>query len=325
MNFFSRTFHWVAFENAKKITRSRKFLEEMNEIILWDKFLKRINKHYYNSEIRTWRKKFDSKLMLKIYFLQQWYNLSDPWVEDAIYDRLSFQQFLWIDIGKKWSVPDETTILHFRHFLEKHNLQERFFDIVKKMMEQEWFIMYEWTSVDATLIKAPTSTKNKDKKRDPEMSSTVKNGSFHFWMKVHIGADHESGLVHSVSCTGANVHDSKEFFNCISWNEQALFWDKAYGNKILKQLCRETGIFYGILDKNTRNRRLSNTQKIKNKQKTDVRKKVEFNFGIIKHLWWHIKVRYRGLEKNTKHFFWLFALSNLYKYNQIQKRKALTS
>lgn len=170
MNLFSYTFHWISFENAKKQTRSTKFLEEMEEVILWDKFLKRINKHYYEKESNLWRPKYSSKLMLKIYFLQQWYNLWAPTVEYAIYDRLSFQKFLWIDIGKKWSVPDETTILNFRHLLEKYKLQERFFRIVKEMMEEKWLIMSEWTSVDATLIKAPSSTKNKERKRDEEMS-----------------------------------------------------------------------------------------------------------------------------------------------------------
>lgn len=325
MNLFSRTFHGISFENAKKQTRASVFLEEMDKILLWDKFLKRIDMHYYNTKNNLWRKKFDSKLMLKIYFLQQWYNLSDPAMEDAIYDRLSFQKFLGIDIWKKWSVPDETTILHYRHFLEEHNLQERFFSIVEKMMREKWLILNEWTSVDASLIKAASSTKNKDKKRDPEMSSTKKNGSYHFWMKIHIWSDHKTWLVHSLKCTTAKVADISEVLSVITGKERAIFWDKWYRSRVIKELCRETGVYYWILDQKTKNNPLSNRQIKRNKQKTDVRKKVEFNFWIIKDLWWHTKVRYRWLEKNTKQFFALFALSNLYKYNQLMKRQSSMS
>ncbi len=320
MNFFSNTFHGISFENAKKQTRSTKFLEEMNKVILWDKFLKRVNKHYYKNDNNLWRPKFSSTLMLKIYFLQQWYNLWDPTVEDAIYDRLSFQKFLWIDIGKKGSVPDETTIMNFRHFLEEYHLQERFFDIVKQMMEKEWFILSEWTSIDASLIKAPSSTKNKEKKRDPEMSSTKKNGSYHFGMKIHIWTDHKTGMVHTLQSTSAKVSDVSETRNLLHGAERAIFWDKGYRSQTFKKYCREQWIYYGILDQQTPRRKLSSRQIQKNKQKTEVRKKVEFNFWIVKHLWWHSKVRYRGLEKNSKHFFWLFALSNMYKYNQIMKK-----
>lgn len=134
MNSFSGTFQGIFFENTKKQTRATKFLEEMESVIMWDKFLKRIDKHYYNSKSNYGRKRFPSRLMLKIYFIQQWYNLSDPATEDAIYDRFSFQKFLGVDISKKGSVPDETTILNFRHFLEKHHLQEKLFEMVVKMM-----------------------------------------------------------------------------------------------------------------------------------------------------------------------------------------------
>ena len=302
MNLFQSTFQWVFFDNAKKTTRATKFLEEMDGVILWDKFLKRINKHYYHKENRLWRPKFDSKLMLKIYFLQQRYNLWDPTVEDAIYDRFSFQKFLCIDISKKWSVPDETTIMNFRHFLETHNLQARFFRIVKEMMEKQWYILSEWTSVDASLIKAPSSTKNKEKKRDSEMSSTKKNWNHHFWMKIHIGVDHKTGMVHTLHTTTAKIADISEIRNLLHWKERAIFWDKWYRNQKFKKEYREQWIYYGILDQQTPRRKLSSKQIKQNKQKTDVRKKVEFNFGIVKHLWWHSQVRYRGLEKNSKAF-----------------------
>lgn len=323
MNLFQTTFQWLFFENAKKTTRSTKFLEEMEKVILWEKFLKRIDKHYYDNETTLWRPKFWSKLMLKIYFLQQWYNLWDPTVEDAIYDRFSFQKFLWVDISKKWSVPDETTIMNFRHFLEEHNLQERFFRIVKEMMETKWYILSEWTSVDASLIKAASSTKNKDKKRDPEMWSTRKNNSYHFWMKIHIWTDHKTGMVHTLHTTSSNVSDVSETKKLLHGKERIILWDKWYRSQELKKECRRKGIYYWVLDQQTPRRKLSSKQLKKNKQKTDARKKVEFNFWVVKHLWWHSKVRYKWLEKNTKQFFALFALSNLYKYNQLMKKASL--
>jgi len=295
----------------------------MNRVVIWDKFLKRIDKHYYNNKNNLWRPKYESKLMLKIYFLQQWYNLWDETVEDAIYDRLSFQKFLGIDIWKKWSVPDETTVLNFRHFLEEYNLQERFFRIVKEMMEKQWFILSEWTSVDASIIKAPSSTKNRDNERDKEMSSTKKNWSYHFWMKIHIWADHKTGMVHTLHTTTASVSDVTEIEYLLHWKEKAVFWDKWYRSQKYKKEWRNRWIYYWILDQKTKHHNLSAGQIKKNKQKTDVRKKIEFNFWIVKHLWGHSKVRYKWLEKNTKHFLILFALSNLYKYNQLMKKFSL--
>ena len=323
MNLFSRTFHWVSFEWAKKQTRGSKFLREMEGIIPWEKFLKRIDKHYYDENITIGRKKYDSSLMLKIYFLQQWFNLSDPAAEDAIYDRLSFQQFLGIDIARKYSVPDETSILKFRHFLEEHNLQERFFEMIVKMMQKEWYILTEGTSVDASLIKAPSSTKNKENKRDPEMSSTKKNGSFHFGAKLHIGSDHKTGLVHHMKLTKASIADTSEFESMLWWNERAVFWDKGYRSKKRKQECRAEWMYYWICDQRTRNKKLSTKQIQNNIKKTSVRKKIEFNFWIPKVLWWHTKVRYKWIRKNEQQFYGIFALVNLYKYKQILKRESV--
>ena len=151
------------------------------------------------------------------------------------------------------------------------------------------------------------------------MSSTKKNGSYHFGMKIHIGADHKTGLVHTLHTTTAKISDVSEMKYLLSWKERAIFWDKGYRKQEFKRYCREKWLYYWILDQKTKCRPLSNKQQKRNIQKTDVRKKVEFNFWVVKHLWWHSKVRYKWMEKNSKHFFWLFALSNLYKYNQILK------
>ena len=162
--------------------------------------------------------------MLKIYFLQQWYNLSDPGAEEAIYDRNSFQKFLDIDLLSD-TVPDETTILNFRHLLEEHKLPKKFFSIVNTILEKQNLIMKKGTSVDATIIKAPSSTKNKDKKRDKEMSSTKKGNTWHFGMKAHIGIDSQSGVVHSLETTTASEHDRAKFKDLLHVEEQAIYGD----------------------------------------------------------------------------------------------------
>ena len=186
--------------HSKKL-KSERFLDEMTKVIPWDDICQLIQPHYRESEIG--RKKTDLLLLLKIHFLQQWFNLSDPAVEEWIYDRISFQKFLNIDLMD--GVPDETTILNFRHLLEEHELPEKIFELVNGLLESAGLILKEGTIVDATIIAAPSSTKNKEKKRDPEMSSTKKNNNYHFGMKAHIGVDTKNGLVHSLEATTATV------------------------------------------------------------------------------------------------------------------------
>ena len=185
---------FLALSHSKKL-RCERFLDEMTKVIPWDLFLKEINTYY--DEKTVGRKKKDALLMLKIYFLQQWYALSDPGAEEAIYDRNSFQKFLQIDLLAD-TPPDETTILNFRHLLEIHELQKKFFTIVKDIMENKGFILKKGTTVDATIIQAPSSTKNKDKRRDSDMSSTKKHGQWYFGMKAHIGTDTDTGVIHSL-------------------------------------------------------------------------------------------------------------------------------
>jgi IS5 family transposase len=250
--------------------------------------------------------------MLKIHCLQQWYNLSDPAAEDAIYDRSSFQKFLALDLISD-RVPDETTILNFRHLLEKNNLSEAIFDAVNHFLEEKNLLVKEGTSLDATLIAAPTSTKNKSKSRDPEMSSAKKNNQWYFGMKAHIGVQSRGKpLVHSVMATTAKEHDSVKTYDLLHGEEEAVFGDKAYDDCALKQSCRQQGIFYGITNKAKSKHPLSNKQKKRNKQFSSVRASVEHPFQVIKCIWNYRKVRYRGLKKNLGQLNILFALSNLF-------------
>lgn len=299
---------FLALSHSKKL-RCEKFLDEMKKVIPWDMFLEKIYPYY--DEKTVGRKKKNALLMLKIYFLQQWYALSDPSCEEAIYDRNSFQKFLHIDLLAS-VVPDETTILNFRHLLEKHELQKKFFSIVKNIMEKKGFILKKGTTVDATIITAPSSTKNKDRKRDLDMSSTKKHGQWYFGMKAHIGTDTDTGVIHSLETTTAKVHDKDIFHTLMHGKEKAKFGDKGYYDEQLKKEARKNGIYWGILDKGKRNHPLSFSQKKSNRKLSSIRSKVEFPFNVIKCQWNYTKVRYRGLVKNTLNLFTLFTLTNLY-------------
>jgi len=306
---------FLSIAHHKKL-RCETFLNEMDTIIPWNQLLSVIEPHYTQKE--TGRKRKELKIMLKIYFLQQWNDLSDPAMEEAIYDRNSFQKFLDIDLLSD-TVPDETTILNFRHLLEEHKLQEKFLEVVNSVLEEKGYLMRKGTIVDATLIAASPSTKNKEKKRDPEMHQTKKGNQWYFGMKGHIGVDVDSGIVHSVEGTAANVHDRNKLHSLLHGEEKAIFGDQGYASDADKDACRKYGVVHWCVnDKGKRNHPLSHGQRKKNRKKSSVRAKVEHPFRIIKDQWGHRRVRYKGIEKNTLQLHTLFALSNLY-----MKRKQL--
>ena len=292
-----------------KLTRADRFLDEMNRVIPWAQLVALLAPHYGRAE--TGRKPTDPELLLRLHCLQLWYNLSDPALEDAVHDRLSFQRFLRLDPLTQ-SVPDESTVLHFRHLLEQHQLGEAIFATVRVELEKRGLLVKNGTVVDATIIAASGSTKNETKQRDPEMGSTRKGSQWHFGMKAHIGVDARSGLVHSVRTTSANVHDSNLLGQLTHGQENCIVADSAYGNIMLKASCRELGVAYLISDKPSNGHTLSGAQRRRNRHISSVRSKVEFPFRIVKQLWGHTKVRFRGLAKNTTRLFVLFALSNLY-------------
>lgn len=292
-----------------KTLRREKFLLEMDAIIPWKELLNSISPFYSLKE--TGRPRKELQVMLKIYFLQQWFDLSDPEAEQEIYDRNSFQKFLEIDLLSD-IVPDETTIMRFRHLLEEHQLQAQFLAIVNEILSKKGFLMKKGTIVDATLIAAPTSTKNKAGKRDPEMSSTKKGGQWYFGMKAHIGVDSDSGIVHSVIGTTAKRHDSSQTDALLHGKEEAIFGDKGYWSKQRKIDLRKSKIFCGISDHIDRHHSLSSSQKKRNRKLSSVRSKVEHPFRILKQQWKHTKVRYRGIKKNTLQLCAIFALGNLY-------------
>ena len=303
-SFMSLWFNW------KKKIRAKVFLNEMDQVIPYKIFLDKIE-FKYNSWAKTGRPKTNLKLMLKIYFLQQFYELWDLAMEEAIYDRLSFQEFLWIDTLSN-NIPDETTILHFRHFLEENELQDVLFNEVLNLLKEKDLFFSRWTIVDASIIKASSHTKNKDRKRDEEMSSTKKNNNFYFWMKTHIWVDADSWIVHTVINTTAKESDIWQTQNLLHWEEKAVFWDKAYCTKAEKKKARENWIFYWITNKATKSKKLSTKQKKRNKQLSSVRSKVEHPFRILKCQFHHTKVRFKWLKKNWFVMKIKMALWNLY-------------
>lgn len=294
---------------SRKTLRCERFLGEMDQVIPWNALLSLVQPHYTAAEVG--RKKKELAVMLKIYFLQQWYNLSDPEMEDAIYDRNSFQKFLGIDMLQE-SAPDETTILHFRHLLEQHALPAKMFKRVNRILENKGLILRKGTITDATIIAAPSSTKNQSGRRDPEMSSTKKGNDWYFGLKAHTGTDASSGLVHTLKITTASTHDSQAFDDLLHGQEREVYGDKAYHDTVKAAEFRKAGIRWRVNIKGVRGRPLTAGQEALNQKRSSIRSKVERPFLVIKHLWGYTKTRYRGLYKNGMRLFASFMLANLY-------------
>jgi IS5 family transposase len=291
-----------------KITRRAQFLAEMEAVVPWSRLLGVIEPCYPKAE--QGRPPHPLPRMLRIYFMQQWFNLSDPAMEDALYDSASMRQFAGIDLAAEL-VPDETTILRFRHLLEKHRLTEGLFAEVRQLLEEKKLLLKSGTIVDATIIAAPPSTKNAAQARDPEMKQTRKGKQWHFGMKVHIGTDRH-GLVHSVVTGPACEGDITRLDDLLHGEEREIFGDQAYWSEDHRQHCRHAGIDYRVNRRAKPGRTLTEREKAVNRSRSRHRARGEHPFQVVKHLWGFTKVRYRGLYKNTVRALTLFALSNLY-------------
>jgi IS5 family transposase len=314
------TFAALAFANKKKKTRREKFLEEMEQVVPWAKLRRVVEKHYPRAG--NGRPPMGLEKMLRIYFLQQWFNLSDPAMEDALYDIESLRRFVGIELGQD-EVPDETTILNFRHLLERNGLTKKMFARINAHLERRGLLVRQGTIVDATIMAAPTSTKNASGERDPEMSSTKKGNEWYFGMKLHVGADHQSGVAHTATVTTAKVHDSQVMEELLHGGEEVVYGDRAYADEEKRVFYEEFGIRWRVQRKGHRYRQLSQRDRQWNRRQSSVRAKVEHVFHVIKRLWGHRKVRYRGLAKNEAHYYSLLALANLYlKRRQLQLAKA---
>jgi IS5 family transposase len=278
----------------------------LDQILPWSLLLKPIKRHY--PKAGKGRRAIELEVMLRIYFMQQWYGLSDPAMEDSLYDITSMRGFAGLDID---SIPDETTICRFRHLLERKRLTEALFDTIQSYLSAHELILSEGTIVDASIISAPSSTKNKDRKLDPDMKSTKKGNQWYFGMKVHIGTD-KQGRAHSIAVTDARVHDSQVMDDLVHGEEDEVYGDKAYADEERKQQMESQGLTWRVSRKANRGKKLNCADTSFNRKSNRTRARVEHLFGVVKHLWGYRKVRYKGLDKNAAHAFTLFALANLY-------------
>ena len=283
------------FERFRKQTRREMFLLEMDQIIPWRDLCKVI-KPFYPKRQGAGRPPVGLERMLRIHFLQHWFNLSDPAVEEALYDSRAMRSFVGIDLGRE-PAPDETTVCKFRHLLEAHNLGGQLFNLINEYLEENGLKVSTGTIVDATIIDAPTSTKNKDGKRDPEMHQTKKGNEWYFGMKGHIGVDSQTKLIHSVAATAANVHDSQLLGDLLHGDETRVWGDSAYSGQrdVIAEHAPRAKDFTN--KKGARNRPLSAEDRSKNRTKSKVRAKGEHPFLILKRIFGFNKVRYRGLEE----------------------------
>lgn len=300
------SFSDLEYSVKKKRTRKEVFLEQMDEILPWGLLLKPIKRHY--PKAGKGRHPIGVEVMLRIYFMQQWYNLSDPGMEDSLYEIASMRRFAGIGID---AVPDETTICRFRHLLERHNLTQKLFITIQSYLSDHDLILSQGTIVDASIISAPSSTKNKDRKRDPDMKSTKKGNQWYFGMKVHVGTD-KQGRAHSVAVTDAGVHDSQLMDDLLHGEEDEIYGDKAYADDQHQQQLESKGVTWRVSRKAKKNKKLNCADQSFNRKSNRTRAKGEHLFGVVKHLWGYRKVRYKGLNKNAAQVFTLFALANLY-------------
>lgn len=298
------------FERYRKPTRRDQFLEEMDRIIPWAE-LAAVIEPFYPQGKGAGRPPIGIERMLRIHFVQHWFNLSDPGVEEALYDSRALRRFVGIDLGRE-PVPDETTICKFRHLLERHDLGARLFVLIGEYLDENGLKVNRGTIVDATIINAPSSTKNKKKERDPEMRQTKKGNEWYFGMKAHVGVDSQTKLIHSVTATPANVHDSQVLPDLLHGEETRVWGDSAYAGQteVIRKHAPQAKDF--TQEKGHRSRPLSEEQKRRNRNKSRVRAKSEHPFLILKRIFGFDKVRYRGIDKNANRLFVACGLVNIF-------------
>lgn len=303
-----RTFADLAWAQKGKVTRRERFLGEMDRVVPWNDLVNLIAPHY--PKAGNGRPPLGLEKMLRIHFLQHWFDLSDPQAEDVLYDSESMRRFVGITLGED-VVPDESSILRFRHLLEEHNLSAAIFDGVRGLLKDKGILVQSGTIVDATIINAPSSTKNASKERDPEMKQGRTGKNWHFGMKVHVGTD-VKGLAHSITTTHAGESEITQLPMLLHGKERVLFGDQAYWKEDDRVILENRGIRYRVNRKRTCKAELSEYWKKVNRARSRTRARGEHIFMVIKQLWGFRKVRYRGLEKNTSRVLTAFALANLY-------------
>ena len=306
--------HSLGLGMTAKRTRRREFLDEMEQVVPWGDLVSLVSP--YLPEGKRGRPPFSPETMLRIHFMQQWFALSDPAMEEALHDMPVFREFAGLE-GCDERLPDESTILRFRHVLEKHKLAGQILQTVNDLLSAKGVMLKSGTVVDATLIAAPSSTKNSSAERDPEMKQSRKGQQWYFGMKCHIGVDIESGLVHTVRGTSGAVNDVVEANSLLRDSDQEVYADAGYQGAG-KRADAKAGVNWHIAMRPGKRRLLDKTKPIEalteqlERVKAGIRARVEHPFRVVKRQFGHVKVRYRGLAKNTAQLHTLFALANLW-------------
>jgi IS5 family transposase len=301
------TFSEAEYAVKKRKTRREKFLEQMDSLIPWKRIEKRIQRYY--PKTGKGRPPYPLSTMLRVHCMQLFYNLSDPAMEDALYEIESMRRFAGLSLSR--AIPDETTILNFRHLLEQHKLGKVILKEVNQLLQKEGLLLREGTIVDATIISAPTSTKNEDGQRDPEMHQTKKGNEWHFGMKMHIGVDDTNGTIHSIETTPANEHDITQMHQLLHGDEERVWGDAGYKGIEKRADVQHLDVDWFIAELPGKRKTLSGPAAQLEKIKAQVRAKVEHPFRYIKQQFGYNKVRYRGLAKNTERLHLLSAFTNL--------------
>jgi len=308
------SFSELEYAAKKKVTRRDRFLGEIDVVTPWSALVAEIEPFYPRGTGRG-RPPIGVERMLRMYIAQQCFGLSDEGIEDAIYDSQAIRGFVGIDLARE-SAPDATTLLKFRRSLEKHNLTERIFAAINTLLAVKGLMLKEGTVVDATIIAAPSSTKNQSGERDPEMHQTKKGNQWHFGMKAHIGVDAESGITHTLVTTPGNTNDVTQAHALLHGDEKVVFGDAGYQGIEKREESQNSDVQWEVAMRPGKRKALPDTaigrlqEKIE-KLKASVRAKVEHPFHIVKNIFGMKKVRYRGLAKNTAQLYTLFGLANL--------------
>lgn len=302
------TFADSEFSSKRRQTRKEIFLSRMEQILPWQNMVEVIEPFY--PKAGNGRRPYPLETMLRIHCMQHWYNLSDGAMEDALYEIASMRLFARLSLDS--ALPDRTTIMNFRHLLEQHQLARQLFKTINRWLAEAGVMMTQGTLVDATIIEAPSSTKNKEQQRDPEMHQTKKGNQWYFGMKIHVGADVDSGAVHSVEVTPANEADITLLPKLLRQDDQVLFADAGYTSDEYKRGSRALGFRWCVQDKRKPGHDLSSRQRKRNRKQSSIRARVEHVFRVIKRQFGFTKTRYRGLAKNKAQVNMLVGLANLY-------------
>lgn len=305
-----KSFAELAFDAPRKVTKRELFLTEMDRVIPWSELLALIEPHYPRPKAHGGRPALALETKLRIYCLQQFYSLSDPGAEEALIDSEAMRRFAGIRLAED-TIPDESTLLQFRRLLERHQLTEAIFQAVKEHLVRHGLLLKEGTLVDATLIHAPSSTKNRDRARDPDMTSTKKGNQWYFGMKAHIGTD-AKGRVHSLTATTAKVADCTQFDPLLHGEESVALGDRGYDYPGVHEALKTRDVGDGIAIRRRPGIPLSDDETLFNQAVSKLRARVEHPFRVLKRQFGYAKTRYRGLAKNSAHLHALFAMVNLY-------------